>query len=93
MQAAFDDGRTYLPQPSETGVRHIFAISSPTKVACEDNTLHVPGKERLAFEAPSDATDSTTSNFDDAMYYSDCASPPLTGGDVGAYDAGEEGDW
>jgi hypothetical protein len=85
MRAVSGDPRTSIPtysqQSTGTGTRHTFANSSSTKVASEDNTLHVPGKQLVAFEVLSDATDST-SNFDEAMYYSDHGSPSPTGVDV-----------
>lgn len=96
IRAASDDPRTSIPMYSQQstgpGTRHTFTNSSSTKVASEDNTLHVPGKQPVAFEMLSDATDST-SNFEEAMYYSDHGSPSPTGVDVDVSGAEDDEGW
>jgi hypothetical protein len=79
----------YSQQSTNVDLHRTFTNGS-TKVASEDNSLQVPGKQYIASEVRSVTTDGT-SHFEEAMHFSDHGSPSLEGLDVHAWDEEEDG--
>lgn len=69
---------------------HGTSTDGSTKIASEeDNSLHVPRKQRIVVELRSETTDST-SHFEEAMHFSDHGSPSLKGVDAYVWDVEDD---